>query len=144
MPENLLPEEETNAQEEGARAQEPPGKEGETVPEMVQQEEVPAVNKPTFGSMRPSTHLITFVLIGVNVLIFILMAVMGVDVFKPTTASILDWGANFQTADARRGLVAAADQFLYSYRAVPSAVQYVCAAVCRVVPGTIFRQGQGI
>jgi rhomboid protease GluP len=96
MAEDPLPEEETTAQQDEGRADEPVGGEEGAAPGIAQHPEVPAVYKPTFQSMRPSTHLITFVLIGVNVLIFILMVSMGVGVFNPTTESILNWGANFK------------------------------------------------
>ncbi|HZE84203.1 MAG TPA: rhomboid family intramembrane serine protease [Puia sp.] len=57
---------------------------------------IQAMKTPSFVSMRASSHLITFALVGVNVLIFILMGVSGVNLFEPDTQSLLKWGANYR------------------------------------------------
>ena len=41
-------------------------------------------------------HLITAILIGLNVLVFIAMAVAGVNMLEPTSENLLKWGANFR------------------------------------------------
>ena len=43
-------------------------------------------------------HLITGILIGLNVLVFIAMAVSGINLLEPTSENLLKWGANFRPA----------------------------------------------
>ena len=49
-----------------------------------------SIFKPTEG------YFITPILINLNLLIFILMAVSGVNLFEPDSESLLNWGANFR------------------------------------------------
>ena len=41
-------------------------------------------------------HLITAIIIGLNVLVFIAMAISGVNLMEPTSENLLKWGANFR------------------------------------------------
>ena len=41
-------------------------------------------------------HLITAIIIGLNVLVFIAMAVSGISLVEPTSENLLKWGANFR------------------------------------------------
>lgn len=43
-------------------------------------------------------YFVTPILINLNVAVFIIMAISGVDVFEPTGESLLKWGANLRTA----------------------------------------------
>src|ERR1035438_6202337 len=45
-------------------------------------------------AITPSV-LITPVLVGFNVLLFLVMLLNGVPLFEPTTGSLLQWGANY-------------------------------------------------
>lgn len=49
-----------------------------------------AMLKPTKG------FFVAPILIGINVLVFIVMAVSGVHIFEPDNESLLNWGANFR------------------------------------------------
>ena len=49
-----------------------------------------SIFKPTQG------YFITPILININILVFILMAISGVNIMMPDTASLLKWGANFR------------------------------------------------
>jgi rhomboid protease GluP len=40
-------------------------------------------------------YFVTFGIIGINVLVFILMAVTGVGIFSPSTEGLIRWGANY-------------------------------------------------
>ena len=42
-----------------------------------------------------SAYAVTFTLIAVNTLIFLMMVVRGVSFFSPTAASVLGWGADY-------------------------------------------------
>ncbi|HEY4289532.1 MAG TPA: rhomboid family intramembrane serine protease [Puia sp.] len=41
-------------------------------------------------------HLITAIIIGLNVLVFIAMAFSGINLMEPTSENLLNWGANFR------------------------------------------------
>lgn len=41
-------------------------------------------------------YFMTPILVGINILVFIIMVLSGVDVFQPDTQSLIDWGANFK------------------------------------------------
>ena len=41
-------------------------------------------------------HTVTYTLIGINLLVFIIMSLSGVSMFSPTTADVLQWGGNFK------------------------------------------------
>lgn len=41
-------------------------------------------------------YFVTPVLVNLNILVFILMAIKGVDILSPTSADLLNWGANFK------------------------------------------------
>lgn len=43
-------------------------------------------------------HLITAILIGLNVLVFIAMVISGINPLEPTSENLLRWGANFRPA----------------------------------------------
>jgi rhomboid protease GluP len=43
-------------------------------------------------------HLITAILIGLNVLVFIAMVISGINPLEPTSENLLKWGANFRPA----------------------------------------------
>ena len=49
-----------------------------------------SIIKPTQG------YFITPILLNINILIFILMAITGVNIMQPDNESLLDWGANFR------------------------------------------------
>jgi rhomboid protease GluP len=49
-----------------------------------------SVFKPTNG------YFITPILVGLNILIFVLMALKGVSIIEPDNESLLNWGANFR------------------------------------------------
>jgi len=49
-----------------------------------------AIFKPTDG------YFITPLIINLNILIFIIMMVSGVNIFEPTNESLITWGANFR------------------------------------------------
>src|SRR5690606_23940067 len=49
-----------------------------------------SIFKPTRG------FFVTPILIDLNILIFILMAISGVNIFLPDNESLLKWGANFR------------------------------------------------
>jgi rhomboid protease GluP len=53
--------------------------------------------KEFFYIFRPvKGYVVTPVLMYLNILVFIIMAIAGVNVFEPTTESLLSWGANFR------------------------------------------------
>lgn len=53
--------------------------------------------KDFFSIFKPQQgYYITPLLIDLNILIFILMAITGVDIFSPDNQSLLNWGANFR------------------------------------------------
>lgn len=63
--------------------------------------EIPAETKPYKGNFISRLKLqkgfvVTPVLIGLNILIFILMVVNGVNIMEPSTDDLLRWGANFR------------------------------------------------
>jgi len=43
-------------------------------------------------------HLITAILIGLNVLVFLAMVISGINPLEPTSENLLKWGANFRPA----------------------------------------------
>lgn len=47
------------------------------------------------AQQRESKLTVTHVLVGINVAVFVLMVVSGVDPFKPTSAQLIRWGANW-------------------------------------------------
>ncbi|NML19987.1 rhomboid family intramembrane serine protease [Pseudoflavitalea sp. G-6-1-2] len=59
--------------------------------------------KPAGGFTIPKGFVITPILIGINVLVFALMVVSGVDVFKPTIESLIQWGGNAYTLSVGTG-----------------------------------------
>lgn len=50
-----------------------------------------------FSIFKPkNNYFITPILLNLNILIFILMVVLGVNIIEPTSESLLSWGANFR------------------------------------------------
>ncbi|MBZ4034763.1 rhomboid family intramembrane serine protease [Flavobacterium sp. 17A] len=50
-----------------------------------------------FSIFKPiEGYFITPILLNLNILIFILMAIKGVNIFEPSNESLLNWGANFR------------------------------------------------
>ena len=57
----------------------------------------PPKRETIFSVFDPAgKHLITAILVGLNILVFIAMAVSGVNLIEPGTESLLKWGANFR------------------------------------------------
>lgn len=53
--------------------------------------------KDFFSIFKPTgTHFINPIIININILVFILMLISGVDIIKPDNVSLLNWGANFR------------------------------------------------
>ncbi|MGV3764872.1 MAG: rhomboid family intramembrane serine protease [Chitinophagaceae bacterium] len=66
---------------------------GSTEESSVEQEK----SKGFLSLLKPTTgFFIAPILIGINVLIFIIMAISGVHVFEPENQDLLNWGANFR------------------------------------------------
>lgn len=65
---------------------------------MTTPESNPRPKRETIFSVFDPTgkHLITAILVGLNILVFIAMAVSGVNLIEPGTESLLKWGANFR------------------------------------------------
>lgn len=59
--------------------------------------------KPAGGFSIPKGFVITPILIGINVLVFVLMVVSGVDVFRPTIGSLIQWGGNARSLSVGTG-----------------------------------------
>lgn len=53
--------------------------------------------KKNFSIFKPiKGYFVTPILLDLNILIFILMAICGVDIMQPDSQSLLNWGANFR------------------------------------------------
>ncbi|WP_435577870.1 rhomboid family intramembrane serine protease [Gilvibacter sp.] len=69
----------------------------EVMETQVQEEEASGGLKDFFSIFVPTEgYFITPILINLNILIFILMAVSGVDIMLPDNESLLNWGSNFK------------------------------------------------
>ncbi len=61
--------------------------------EMREHAEVDSVMKLSTG-----THTLTYLIVGINLLVFLLMAFKGINLFEPSLEDLYVWGANFRPA----------------------------------------------
>jgi rhomboid protease GluP len=61
----------------------------------IAQEQEEAAELDRVMAHKDQGYFITFGIIGINVLVFILMAVTGVGIFSPSSEGLIRWGANY-------------------------------------------------
>jgi rhomboid protease GluP len=47
-------------------------------------------------NLSSGSKIVTYTIIGINVIVFLLMLINGVGLFEPTVADIAKWGGNFR------------------------------------------------